>query len=111
MPVFWCYRCSRRYDDTVSPSLRPTVSGPPIALECSLSLSLSPSASAPPPSLHILLVHTHTHARMQVKFEPGAPLFSVHVELLTADGNTRRVSVGNIFKQENLKAGFESIKH
>lgn len=48
---------------------------------------------------------------MQVKFEPGAPLFSVHVELLTADGNTRRVSVGNIFKQENLKAGFESIKH
>lgn len=42
---------------------------------------------------------------MQVKFAPNAPLFSVHTELLTADGNTCRVSVGNIFKAENLKAG------
>ncbi len=44
------------------------------------------------------------HFHVQVKFEPGAPLFSVHTELLTADGNTCRVSVGNIFKAENLKA-------
>lgn len=40
----------------------------------------------------------------QVKFEAGAPLFAVHTELVTADGNTCRVSVGNIFKAENLKA-------
>lgn len=40
----------------------------------------------------------------QVKFEPSAPLFAVHAELLTADGNICRVSVGNIFKAENIKA-------
>lgn len=41
---------------------------------------------------------------VQARFAPNAPLFSVHTELLTADGNTCRVSVGNIFKAENLKA-------
>jgi hypothetical protein len=41
---------------------------------------------------------------VQVKFEPSAPLFAVHTECQTADGNTCRVSVGNIFKAENLKA-------
>lgn len=40
---------------------------------------------------------------LQVKFEPGAPLFCVHTDVLTADGNTCRLSLGNILKAENIK--------
>lgn len=47
----------------------------------------------------------------QVKFEPGAPLFAVHTECLTSDGSTCRVSVGNIFKAENIKASQQTARH
>lgn len=38
----------------------------------------------------------------QIKFDPGT-LFSMHLEVVTSDGNTCRISIGNIFKPENLK--------
>jgi hypothetical protein len=68
----------------------------PSKLSCSCCLQHTPEQRLNSMVLVVL--------RVQVKFEPGAPLFAVHTECLTADGNTCRVSVGNIFKAENLKA-------
>jgi hypothetical protein len=41
-----------------------------------------------------------------VRFEGGHQLFAVHVEVATADGNTCRVSLGNVFKAEHLKVSW-----
>lgn len=57
-----------------------------------ITLLLTPTTTTPP--LLLLL--------LRVKFEPKA-LFAIHLEIATTDGNTCRVSVGNIFKPENLK--------
>jgi hypothetical protein len=40
---------------------------------------------------------------LQVRFEQPSALFSIHLEAVTADGNTCRISIGNIFKAENIK--------
>ncbi|WIA16802.1 hypothetical protein OEZ85_013742 [Tetradesmus obliquus] len=40
---------------------------------------------------------------LQVRFEQPSALFSIHLEAVTADGNTCRISIGNIFKAENVK--------
>ncbi|WIA37015.1 hypothetical protein OEZ86_013999 [Tetradesmus obliquus] len=40
---------------------------------------------------------------LQVRFEQPSALFSIHLEAVTADGNTCRISIGNIFKAKNVK--------
>jgi hypothetical protein len=39
---------------------------------------------------------------MQIQVEPGA-LYTLHLEAGTIDGNTVRVSIGNIVKSEGAK--------
>ncbi len=41
---------------------------------------------------------------VQVKLASG-DLFSIHVDVTSADGNTYRISMGNIFKADAAKVG------
>ncbi|KAF6264700.1 hypothetical protein COO60DRAFT_1654818 [Scenedesmus sp. NREL 46B-D3] len=48
---------------------------------------------------------------LQLRFEQPSALFSIHLEAVTTDGNTCRISIGNIFKAENVKKKARCVQY